>query len=82
MSKILDLNDLLEVGREVIPGKEFRDLETELAEAGRNLARSIAWYKKVTLFEVSGKPGFFAVSTPPGFGGLCATLIIKPGKEA
>ena len=66
--KILNVNNLLDVGQEVIPEDEFRGFETTIVAVINALAVRISELQKVVLHDVSNQPGF---------AGLCAAF--RPG---
>ena len=65
MSKVLDVNDLLEAGKELLSETEFTGFETSLVMMTSYLAHRLAQEEGVIFQECSNHPGF---------GGLCATF--------
>lgn len=69
MAIVLDTNDLLNAGAELLPEAEFSRLSAALIGAAQDLALRLAAHEGVTHVDTSHEPDF---------GGLCATFVPGP----
>lgn len=67
--RIVDINQLLEIGSRVMPEDEFRGFETTATQLAHNLALRLSEGDKTIYYDPT------KTELEPGFGGLCACFL-------